>query len=137
MLVQAIDHIGIAVKDLDAAVATYEQVLGVRAQREHLPERQLEIAFFAVGESRIELIMPTSPESSISAFLEKRGEGLHHVAYRVEDVAVALEEARAAGLRLIDQAPCPGSHGTVVAFAHPSGLHGVLTEFVQMAPDRG
>ncbi len=135
MLVQSIDHIGIAVKDLDAAVATYERALGVGAQRESLPERQLEIAFFPVGASRIELIMPTSPESSISAFLEKRGEGLHHVAYRVSDCAAALEQAAAAGLRLIDASPRPGAHGTQVAFVHPANLHGVLTEFVQVGEE--
>lgn len=132
MNVQFVDHIGVAVKDLEAAIATYEAVLGVRAQRESLPDRHLEIAFFPLGESRLELIMPTSPEAAISGFLEKRGEGLHHVAYRVADCAAALEEARAAGLRLIDSAPRPGSHGTLVAFAHPGSLNGVLTEFVQV-----
>jgi methylmalonyl-CoA epimerase len=76
--------------------------------------------------------MPTSPEAAISGFLEKRGEGLHHVAYRVADCAAALEEARAAGLRLVDNAPRPGSHGTLVAFVHPGSLHGVLTEFVEV-----
>jgi methylmalonyl-CoA epimerase len=132
MLVQSIDHIGIAVKDLDAAVATYEQALGVRCHRENLPERHLQIAFFPMGDARIELIMPTSPAAAISGFLEKRGEGLHHVAYRVADVAAALEESRAAGLRLIDNAPQPGAHGTLVAFVHPGSLNGVLTEFVQV-----
>lgn len=132
MLVQAIDHIGIVVRDLEAAIATYEKVLGGRAQRESLPERQIEVAFFPVGESRIELIMPTSPGSSVSGFLEKRGEGLHHVAYRVADCAQALAQARAAGLRLIDESPRPGAHGTLVAFVHPAGLGGVLTEFVQV-----
>jgi len=131
-MVRSIDHIGIVVKDLDAAMASYAHALGVQGQRERLPERQIEIAFFAVGESRIELVMPTSPESAVSRFLEKRGEGLHHVAYRVADCAAALAEARAAGLRLIDEAPRPGAHGTLVAFLHPSALHGVLTEFVQV-----
>lgn len=135
MLVQAIDHLGIAVQDLEAAIATYERALGVGAQRESLPDRHLEIAFFPVGESRIELIMPTSPAAAISGFLEKRGEGLHHVAYRVADCAAALEEARAAGLRPIDNAPRPGSHGTLVAFVHPASLHGVLTEFVQVVEE--
>jgi methylmalonyl-CoA/ethylmalonyl-CoA epimerase len=127
----AIDHIGIVVRDLEMAIATYERALGVSCRRESLPERRLEIAFFAVGESRIELLMPTSPDSSISAFMEKRGEGLHHLAYRVEDCAAALQAAQAAGIRLIDQAPQPGSHGTLVAFCHPASLHGVLSEFVQ------
>ena len=131
-MVQSIDHIGSAVKALEAAVATYEQTLGTKAHRESLPDRHLEIAFFAVGESRIELLMPTSSESAISGFLAKRGEGLHHVAYRVADCAAALAAARAAGRRLIDDAPRPGAHGTLVAFLHPAALHGVLTEFVQV-----
>ena len=135
MAVQTVDHVGIAVKDLDAAMATYEKVLGNQGHRESLPDRHLEIAFFAMGETRIELIMPTSPEAAISGFLEKRGEGLHHVAYRVADCAAALAEARAAGLRLIDQTPQPGSHGTLIAFVHPASLHGVLTEFVQVVGD--
>jgi len=133
MPVQSIDHIGIAVRDLQAAIAAYEKVLGGNYQRESLPERHLEVAFFAVGESRIELLMPTSPESAVSGFLEKRGEGLHHVAYRVDNCAAALEQARAAGLRLIDEFPRPGAHGTRVAFVHPAGMHGVLTEFVERA----
>lgn len=131
MRVQAIDHVGVAVRDLEAAAATYEKMLGVGCQRESLPERHLEVAFFAVGESRVELIMPTSPESAVSGFLEKRGEGLHHIAYRVADCAQALAQARAAGLRLIDESPRPGAHGTLVAFVHPAGLSGVLTEFVE------
>ncbi len=135
MQVQAIDHIGIVVRDLEAAIAIYERALGIRCHRESLPERHIEVAFFPVGESRIELICPTSPESAVSAFLEKRGEGLHHVAYRVADCRAALEEARAAGLRLIDEAPRPGAHGTRVAFVHPAGLHGVLTEFVQVVAE--
>lgn len=132
MAAPEIDHIGIVVRDLDEAIATYEQALGVECERERLPERHLEVAFFPVGESRIELITPTSPESAVTRFLEKRGEGLHHVAYRVEDVARALEQARAAGLRLIDQEAQPGAHGTLVAFVHPASMHGVLSEFVQV-----
>jgi len=131
MLAQAIDHIGIVVRDLEAAISAYERALGVPCQRESLSERQIEVAFFPVGESRVELITPTSPESAVSRFLEKRGEGLHHVAYRVEDVAAALAQAQAAGLRLVDTEARPGAHGTLVAFVHPASLHGVLTEFVQ------
>jgi len=132
MQTAAIDHVGIAVRDLDAALSAYERLLGVAGERDRLPEWQLEVAFFTVGESRIELLWPTSPESTVAGFLEKRGEGLHHIAYRVSDVATALEQARAAGLRLIDEKPRPGAHGTIVAFVHPASLHGVLTEFVQM-----
>ncbi len=128
---QAIDHVGIAVHDLDAAVATYEQALGVSCQREILPERKIEVAFFPVGESRVELIAPTAPDSTVQRFLDKRGEGIHHVAYRVDDAEAAVAQARAAGLRLIDEVPQPGAHGTMVAFVHPASLHGVLTEFVQ------
>ncbi len=130
-----IDHIGIVVHDLEAAVSTYEQALGVRCTRERLPERHLEIAFFSVGASRIELVAPTSPEAAVWNFLQKRGEGMHHLAYRVPDVAAALEQARQAGLRLIDQEPRPGAPGTLVAFVHPASLHGVLTEFVQVVEE--
>lgn len=132
MFISKIDHIGIAVKDLDLASATYERVLGVGCRRETLAEGHMEVAFFPAGESRVELIAPTSPESVICRFLEKRGEGLHHIAYRVDDVRAALQQARAAGFRLIDPEPRPGAHGTLVAFIHPSSLHGVLTEFVQV-----
>lgn len=132
MQMVAIDHLGIAVWDLDAALAVYEQLLGAPGIRESLPERQLEIAFISVGESRIELLRPTSADSAVAGFLEKRGEGLHHVAYRVADIAAVLQRARAAGLRLVDEIARPGAHGTLVGFVHPSSLHGVLTEFVQV-----
>lgn len=127
-----LDHIGIVVKDLEAAITSYEAALGVSCQREILPERHLEIAFFPAGESRIELITPTSPLSAVTRFLEKHGEGMHHVAYQVEDIHAALAQAQQAGLRLIDGEPRPGAHGTLVAFVHPASMHGVLTEFVQV-----
>lgn len=130
-----VDHVGIVVRDLEQAVATYEAALGVRGERELLPERHLEVAFFPLGESRIELITPTSAESAVTRFLETRGEGLHHIAYRVESVTQTLEAARAAGLRLIDAEPRPGSHGTVVAFVHPASMHGVLTEYVELVEE--
>jgi methylmalonyl-CoA/ethylmalonyl-CoA epimerase len=127
---EAIDHIGIAVKDLEQAIQTYSRLLGQPAQRESLPDRHLEIAFFPLGESRVELVSPTSPDSAISNFLEKRGDGLHHIAYRVQDIEAALAHARAQGWRLIDERPRPGPHGALVAFVHPSCLNGVLSEFV-------
>jgi methylmalonyl-CoA epimerase len=130
-----IDHIGIVVQDLEKAIATYEKALGVQGVREVLPDRHLEIAFFPVGESRIELITPTSDESAVTRFLEKRGEGIHHIAYRVVDIVDALEQAERAGLRLIDKQARPGAHGTLVAFLHPASLHGVLTEYVQVVDE--
>jgi methylmalonyl-CoA epimerase len=127
-----IDHVAIAVRDLDAAVAWYESVLGAQvAHRERIDHDGVEEALLEVAESFIQLLSPITGSSPVAAFLQRRGEGIHHVGYRVADCAVALERMRAAGVQLIDEKPRPGSRGTTVAFVHPRGAFGTLIELVQ------
>ncbi len=127
-----LDHIGVAVRDLEAALRFYTEVLGLTgAGRETLPERSLEIAFIPVGDTKVELLRPTGPESAVAKFLETRGEGLHHLAFTVSDVEASLARAREAGYTLIDEKPRPGAGGALVAFVHPKSTHGVLIEFCQ------
>jgi methylmalonyl-CoA/ethylmalonyl-CoA epimerase len=129
-----INHIGIAVKNLEASMPLYRDVLGMTFEgTEEVTDQRVRVAFFAVGESRIELLEPTTPDSPVARFLEKNGEGVHHVAYQVDDVAVALDGLRAAGVRLIDEQPRRGAHGTQIAFLHPKATGGVLTELCQAA----
>jgi len=124
--------VGIAVSDLAAAVDQYRDALGVEpAHREAVPDQGVEEVLFPAGASYIQLLGALSPDSPVGRFLSRRGEGLHHVAYRVADVGAALEGLRAAGVRLVDESPRPGSRGTSVAFVHPSGFRGVLVELVQ------
>lgn len=131
-----IDHVGIAVTDLDAAVAEYRAALGVEpSHREVVEDQGVEEVLFPAGDSFIQLLAALSPESPVGRFLSRRGEGLHHVGYRVTDVRSALGRLRAAGVPLVDETPRPGSRGTSVAFVHPKGFRGVLVELVQ-APDR-
>jgi methylmalonyl-CoA/ethylmalonyl-CoA epimerase len=131
-MIQKIDHLGIAVRDLDAAVATYEKAFGLSCEhREEVPSQMVRTAFFAVGEVHLELLEPTSPESPIAKFLEKNGEGIHHLAFRVDDVAGALGKVADAGIRLIHEVPFAGAGDKLVAFLHPKSTHGVLTEFCQ------
>jgi methylmalonyl-CoA/ethylmalonyl-CoA epimerase len=128
----AIDHVGIAVTDLEAAVRTYGALFGGEpVHRERMDDQGVEEVLFRVGESYVQLMGALGPETPVGRFLAKRGEGLHHVAYRVKDVAAALEELRAAGVALVDEAPRGGSRGTTIAFAHPHGFRGVLVELVQ------
>jgi len=133
-----INHIGIAVRSLDAQRAFYENTLGARFEGiEEVPDQRVRVAFFALGqpghEVHLELLEPTAPDSPISAFLDKRGEGLHHVAYAVPDLAARLTELKAQGVRLIDESPRPGARGSRVAFIHPKASLGVLTELCQPA----
>jgi len=131
-LATAIDHVGIAVADLDAAAEDYRRALGAEpVHRERVESQGVEEVLFAVGGSYVQLLGALGPDTAVGKFVSKRGEGLHHVAYRVDDVRAALEMLRAAGVRLVDEAPRPGSRGTTIAFAHPSGFHGVLVELVQ------
>jgi methylmalonyl-CoA epimerase len=128
----AIDHLGVVVSDLEAATSTYRDILGFTISGgESLPARGLDVRFVEAGNSRIELIAPTRTDSEVSGFLQKRGEGLHHICLRVADIEQALAELKQRGARLIDQAPKPGAHGTRVAFLHPKGAHGVLIELVE------
>ncbi|HXY71993.1 MAG TPA: methylmalonyl-CoA epimerase [Actinomycetota bacterium] len=128
----AIDHIGIAVADLDAATDRYRSILGAEpAHRERVESQGVEEVLFRVGDSYIQLLGALGPETAVGKFLAKRGEGMHHVAYRVDDVAAALDALRATGVRLVDEVPRPGSRGTTIAFVHPSAFRGVLVELVQ------
>jgi len=130
----SIDHIGVAVADLDAAIALHRDTYGMPlVHRETIASQGVEAALLDVGESHLELLAPLGGDTPVGRFLAKRGPGLHHVAYRVDDVAAALDEARAAGLRLIDEAPRTGIRGSQVAFLHPDSSGGVLTELVQPA----
>ena len=132
MQLTEIDHIAIAVNDLEAAIAYYHEAFGVEVHhRETADFDGVEEALIKVGHSYIQLTAATRPESPIARFLEKRGEGLHHVAYRVEDCATALAQMVAAGATAIDPEPRPGSRGTTVAFVHPKGSLGTLIELVQ------
>lgn len=127
-----IDHVAIAVRDLDAAVAWYRDALGVEVEHRETVERDgVEEALLAVAESYVQLLSPTRDDSPVAKFLDKRGEGLHHVGYRVEDCRAALEAMVRAGATPIDTEPRPGSRNTTIAFIHPKGSFGTLIELVQ------
>ena len=131
-LLTEIDHVAIAVNDLEAAIAYYAETFGAAvAHREVVESDGVEEALLKVADSYIQLLTPCAPTSPVAAFLEKRGEGLHHVGYRVDDCAVALQAVKDAGGRVIDEAPRPGSRGTTVAFVHPKTSFGTLIELVQ------
>src|SRR5262245_32891372 len=131
-VVQGLHHVAIVVPSLSEARKAYVDALGMRAGApEYVADQKVNVLVCYAGAQRIELVEPAAPDSPVSKFLEKRGPGLHHVAYRVESVALALERMKAAGLRLIDEAPRPGAHGTRIAFLHPSAANGVLTELVE------
>lgn len=131
-MIKGIDHLGIAVKNLDAAIKTYESILGVPCEHvEEVPEQKVRTAFFKVGESHIELLQGTDADSPISKFIESRGEGIHHVALASDGILQQLADASAAGARLIHQTPVAGAGGKQVAFLHPKSMLGVLCEFCQ------
>ena len=110
------------------------ELLGLQvSENEELPERKLRICFVKVGDANVELLYPTSPDSAVAAFLEKKGPGVHHLCYQVDDIHAKLKELKAAGIRLIDEEPKPGAHGKLVAFIHPKSTGGVLTELAQPA----
>jgi methylmalonyl-CoA epimerase len=129
MALSKIDHIGIAVSDLESAKRFYEEALGLRVTREETLD-EMKIAFLPIGEVNLELIQSTTDEGVIAKFIAKRGEGVHHIAYQVEDVSSVLDALKAQGIKVVDDAPRPGAHGTEVAFVHPKSTHGVLTELV-------
>lgn len=127
-----IDHIGIAVKSLAEAVKVYEQAMGLKlAGYDVVEEQGVRVAMLDIGESRIELVEPTRPDSPIEKFMAKRGEGIHHIAVRVDNIEDALARLKAAGVRLIDETPRRGAHNTRIAFVHPASTHGVLMELVE------
>ncbi len=129
-----IDHVGIAVDDLEQAVERYRRTLGVEpSHRERIDDQGVEEVLFAVGSSFIQLLGALGPDTPVGTFLASRGPGVHHVAYRVDDVVTALERLRAERVRPIDQEPRKGSRGTLIAFVHPKDMGGVLVELVQQA----
>jgi methylmalonyl-CoA epimerase len=129
--VRGIHHIGVAVIDLDEAIATYERLFGARVEHRGALESQgVVAASLLVGSSRIELLAPTGEDTPVGRFLERRGPGMHHVALETDDVGAAILELAGAGAELVDESPRPGLFGLEVAFVHPSSVHGVLTEVV-------
>jgi len=129
--VRGIHHLGVAVSDLDEAIATYESLFGARLeQREELVDQGVEAAAMLVGESRFELVTPTGVDTPVGRFLARRGPGMHHVALEAEDLRATLDELEASGVELIDRVPRRGLFGLEVAFVHPDSVHGVLTEVV-------
>lgn len=132
MNISHIEHLGIAVKSLEEAIPYYEQVLGLKCYNvEEVADQKVKTAFFKVGQTKIELLEPTSPESTIAKFIENRGEGVHHVAFAVDGIENALEDAASKGVRLIDTTPRGGAEGLTIAFLHPKSTKGVLTELCE------
>lgn len=132
MALTEVDHVAIAVRDLDAAIDWYKQTFGATVAHREVVERDgVEEALLAVADSYVQLLTPTRDDSPVGKYLDSKGEGLHHVGYRVDDCAAALKQAVAAGARAIDDAPRPGSRGTTVAFLHPKTAFGTLIELVQ------
>jgi methylmalonyl-CoA epimerase len=131
-VISRIDHIGIAVKSLEERLGLYRDVLGLAGIHvEDVPSEDARVGFVPIGDSEIELLEPTAPDGVLARFIDKRGEGVHHVAVQVDDCAASLARLRAAGVRTIDETPRPGSRGTRVAFVHPSATGGVLLELVE------
>ena len=135
-MLSRIDHVGVAVEDLDAAIALYEQTYGMAlVHREAVEEQGVEAVLLDVGENHVELLRPLGPETPVGRFLARKGPGLHHVAYQVTDIEATLESLRGSGVRLIDETPRTGIRQSRVAFLHPAATGAVLTEIVQPAED--
>jgi methylmalonyl-CoA/ethylmalonyl-CoA epimerase len=131
-----IDHIGVAVDDLDEAISLYRDRLGMPLQhRETVEQLGVEAVLLGIGEGHVELLRPALPDSPVGRFLERRGPGMHHVAYQTDDIDTALESVRESGLQLVDERPRPGIRGSRVAFVHPKSTGGVLIELVEPAED--
>ena len=132
MLLTEIDHVAIAVNDLEAAIAYYRETFGAEVDHREVVESDgVEEALLKVAESYVQLLTPTRDDSPVARYLERKGEGLHHIGYRVDDCAAALDAVKAQGGRVIDEAPRPGSRGTTVAFVHPKTAFGTLIELVE------
>jgi methylmalonyl-CoA/ethylmalonyl-CoA epimerase len=130
--VKAINHIGIAVHSIEAQRPFYEQTLGAVFERaEEVADQKVRVGFFRVGDVRLELLEPTDPSSTVATFLEKRGQGVHHIAYTVDALEDRIAELKQAGIRMIDEVPRPGSHQLLIAFVHPKSSQGVLTELCE------
>jgi methylmalonyl-CoA/ethylmalonyl-CoA epimerase len=133
---KAINHVGIAVRSIEASRDFYQHTLGAEFEAiEEVPSQKVKVAFFRVGQVRLEVLEPTSADSPIANFIEKRGEGLHHVAYTVDDIESRLAELKTSGVRLIDETPRSGAHHMRIAFLHPKSSGGVLTELCEPAPE--
>ena len=129
MNISHIEHLGIAVQNLEESIAYYENVLGLKCYSiEVVQDQKVKTAFFKVGQTKIELLESTSPDGPIGRFIEKKGEGIHHLAFAVDQLEESLEEVRSKGVRLIDEKPRKGAEGLDIAFLHPKSTHGVLTE---------
>lgn len=132
MRLNNIEHIGIAVKNLESAIKYYEEVLGLKCYAiEEVADQKVKTAFFKVGETKIELLESTSPDGPIGKFIEKKGEGVHHIAFAVDDIGNSLREVEEKGVQLIDKLPRKGAEGLNIAFLHPKSTFGVLTEFCE------
>ena len=127
-----IEHLGIAVANLEESIKFYEEVLGFKCYSvEEVKDQKVKTAFFKVGDTKIELLESTSPDGPIGKFIEKRGEGIHHIAFAVKGLQGALDEVKSKGLQLIDEKPRPGAEGLHIAFLHPKSTYGVLTELCE------
>ena len=132
MIPQYIEHIGVAVKNLNDAIAYYENVLGLKCYAiEEVKDQKVKTAFFKVGETKIELLEATDPESPVCKFIEKKGEGVHHIAFSVNNLQEKLKEVEEKGINLIDKVPQKGAEGLQIAFLHPKSTFGVLTELCE------
>ena len=137
-MLRGVDHVALAVSDLETAIDHYERVWGLTlAHREVVPEQGVEEAMFRLGDTYLQLVAPLSPETPVGRFIERRGEGLHHIAYQVDEIEAALASARENHLMLVDDEPRRGSRNTRVAFVHPKTNHGVLVELVQAPAGSG
>lgn len=137
-MLKKINHIAVAVNDVEASSRLFSEVLGLPGGGVEVFESfEVKVAFFSIGEVKIELVEPLNPEGGLAKFLSKRGEGIHHIAFDVDDVAAALDHFRAKGVRLINERPEPGANNTLVAFLHPKSTGGVLLELCQPAPPAG
>ena len=131
-MITHIEHIGIAVKSLETAIPYYEKVLGLTCYNvEEVADQKVKTAFFLVGQTKIELLESTDPEGTIAKFIEKKGEGVHHIAFASDNIEAELAHAEAEGVQLIDKTPRKGAEGLTIAFLHPKSTQGVLTEFCQ------
>lgn len=131
-MLKKVEHIALAVSDLDEAIAHYGAVWGASVEhRERVEDQGVEEAMLPIGDTYLQLLGPISPESTVAKFIERRGEGLHHIAYEVDDLGAVLADLKAKGVPLIDEAPRVGGRGHMVAFVHPKGNHGLLVELIQ------
>ncbi|MFP4456500.1 MAG: methylmalonyl-CoA epimerase [Clostridia bacterium] len=131
-MLEKIDHLGVAVKSIEQALEFYQNTLGIEPTGvEEVPSQKVKVAFLPVGESNIELLEPTSEDSAIAKHIEKRGEGIAHLAFKVDDIEVALSTLKEKGVRLINETPQPGAHGARIAFIHPKSTNGILIELCE------